>query len=334
MSDKKINDQNYLFLSALLRARESGMLSKELMERMVDAPSFDDAVKLVTDGGYADMSGMNAVQVEAELSKHRMEIFRELENMVPEKEIVNVFRIKFDYHNAKVMVKSQGANVDAAYLLSDSGRISPTMLIEAYHSEDFRHFPYELKTAILEAKSVLQRTENPQLADFILDKAFFMELRSEAGKISSPFLKTYVGAMADSANLSAAVRTLRMGKDIDFLRKALVPGGTRGEETVAQAALSGDGLEAVFAGTAFETAAAKGAKAASGGSLTEFELACDNAVTKVLTGAKYVGFGAEIVVAYLAAVESEITAVRMLLTGKLSGVKPEKLRERLRDSYV
>lgn len=334
MSGNKVKDKDYLYLSALLRARESKMLSKELLERMADAQTFDDAAKLAAEGGYKDMSGMNAVQVEAELSKHRTEIFKELDSIIPEKEIINVFRIRFDYHNAKVMVKSEAADVDAAYLLSDSGRITPEELIEAYHSEDYRHFPYEFKTAIIEAKSVLQRTENPQLSDFILDKAFFTELFKEAGKISSPFLMSYVGALADSANISAAVRTLRMGRDIDFLRKALVPGGSRGEETVAQAAMSGEGLSSVFSGTAFETAAEKGTQAAAGGSLTEFELACDNAVTKVLSDAKYVGFGPEIAVGYLAALEGELTAVRMILTGKLSGVKPEKLRERLRDSYV
>ena len=39
-------------------------------------------------------------------------------------------------------------------------------------------------------------------------------------------------------------------------------------------------------------------------------------------------------VAYLAAVEGEITAVRMILTGKLSGIEPETIRERLRDLYA
>ena len=38
--------------------------------------------------------------------------------------------------------------------------------------------------------------------------------------------------------------------------------------------------------------------------------------------------------AYLAAVENEITAVRMILTGRLAGVKSEAIRERLRDLYA
>ena len=68
--------------------------------------------------------------------------------------------------------------------------------------------------------------------------------------------------------------------------------------------------------------------------MTAFERACDNAVNTYLRAAKLVSYGPEAVAAYLAAVEGEITAVRMILTGKLAGIAPETIRERLRDLYA
>ena len=68
--------------------------------------------------------------------------------------------------------------------------------------------------------------------------------------------------------------------------------------------------------------------------MTAFEKACDNAVNSYLQGAKLVSYGPEAVAAYVAAVEGEIQAVRMILTGRLAGVKPEAIRERLRDLYA
>ena len=44
--------------------------------------------------------------------------------------------------------------------------------------------------------------------------------------------------------------------------------------------------------------------------------------------------GEEPVIAYQAAVENEITAVRMILTGRLAGIAPGVIRERLRDLYA
>lgn len=334
MSGKKITDQDYLFLSAMLSARQSRILSRETMERMIDAPSFEEAAKLATEHGFEDMSGMDASGIEASLSGRRTEIYSELERIIPEKQLINIFRMRFDYHNAKVLIKAQGADVDGSYLLSNAGRVAPQKLTDAYHSEDYQDIPHQLKTAITEAKSVLNRTENPQLADFILDRAYFTEMLQETEGVSSGFLRKYVGALADSVNIRAAVRTRRMGRDVEFLRRALVPGGSIDEAGVLKAFTSDEGLELLYKGTVFQEAAAQGSLAIAGGSLTEFELACDNALTRFLSQAKYISFGAEKVVAYLAALETELTAARMILTGKLSGVKPQKLRERLRDNNV
>ena len=330
----KITDKDYLYLSAMISAREPKMLTKDKAERMIDASNFDEAAKLLCDCGYEDMSGMTAVQVEKELSEHRAEILSELSRYAPESAIVDAFKLRYDYHNAKVLIKAEGADVDGAYLLSDAGRISKEKLMEAYHAEEFCFIPEPLKNAIIEAKSILARTENPQLADFVLDKAYFAELSKMAEGLSSDFLKRYVETLADSANLRTAVRTKRIGREGEFLRNALVPGGSKDIDTIVSAYISGDGLVDMFSGSVFETAAVKGAEAAEGGDLMSFELACDNAVMNFLKGAKSVAFGGEILVAYIAAVESELTAVRMILTGKLAGVKPEMLKERLRDTYA
>ena len=68
--------------------------------------------------------------------------------------------------------------------------------------------------------------------------------------------------------------------------------------------------------------------------MTQFEKACDNAVNAFLDTARRTGFGSEVAVGYLAAEENAITTVRMVMTGLLSGIDPERLKERLRDTYV
>ena len=52
-----------------------------------------------------------------------------------------------------------------------------------------------------------------------------------------------------------------------------------------------------------------------------------------LADAKRASFGEECVLAYIAGQESELTAVRMILTGRLAGVPSDTIRERLRDLY-
>ena len=330
MSNKK---EAYLCLSAMLRAREPRLLNNERAERMLDAPNFEEAAKLFTDCGYADMSQMSANEIEAELAAHRRAVFQELEQFCPDKELVDVFRMKYDYHNVKVIIKAEAMGLEPQRLLSASGRIEPERLLALYNEDKLIELPGTFASAVEEAKSVLARSSNPQLADFVLDKAYFTELRSAADKTGCAFLKGYAEILIDAANLKSAVRTIRMGKAAGFLEEVIIPGGGVSAESIISAG-DRDGITALFAHSGLDKAAALGNETAEGGTMTAFELACDNAVNSYLKSAKLAGYGPEPVVAYIAAVEGEITAARMILTGRLSGIKPEVIRERLRDLYA
>ena len=175
----------------MLRAREPRLLNKERAERMLDAASFEDAAKLLTDCGYPDMSQMKAGEVEQTLAERRSAIFGELDGLCPDKELVDLFKLKYDYHNAKAILKAEAMGSDCRRLLSDSGRIPGGKLLELYNEDRLARLPEILAGAMAEAKAVLARTANPQLSDFVLDKAYFDELRAVADKVGSPFLKGY-----------------------------------------------------------------------------------------------------------------------------------------------
>ena len=328
-----INKEDYLYISSLLRAREPRMLSRDKAERMLDAPGFEDAAKMLTESGYEDMSQMTVKQIETALSERRAAVFHELETLVPDTAALDLFRLKYDYHNAKVLIKSEAMHRNDASLLSNSGRIAPDVMQKRFQEDRLRDLPGELGSASEEGRALLNRSANPQLSDFLLDKAYFREMNALAEALDSDFARGYVALLADSTNLRSAVRILRMGKDIGYLREALVSGGSVSEERLIQG-ISGEGLASVFAGGALAKAAQLGADAVSGGTLTAFELACDNAVAGYLADAKLCSFGEESVIAYLAGTENELTAVRMILTGRLSGVPSDTIRERLRDLYA
>ena len=304
---------------------------RQILHNMPEASGFEESVKLLADCGYEDLSGLNAAGIDAALSERRAAILSELENLVPDKALVELFRLKYDYHNAKAVLKGEAMGVDPLRLMSSSGRVAPEKLKAAYDEERVSDLPPVLGAAMVEAGSTLARTANPQLADFELDRACFDEMKTIAAELDNPFLAGYVKLLIDAANLKSAVRTARMRKSADFLSSVLIKGGADVDRI---AAADGDGLAAIFAHTPLEKAAVAGAEAIAGGSMTVFELLCDNAVNDYLRSAKLVSYGPEVVAAYVAAVETEITAVRMILTGSLAGVDAETIKERLRDLYA
>lgn len=321
---KKIKDTDFLFLTANLRAKEAKMLTKDRMERMLTEPGFADAARLLTDCGYEDMSEMNSAQINKALGKHFAEELEEFYLNVPEKSIADMFRLKYEYHNAKVIIKDGGLKESGERLLSDCGRTSIEEIIRIYLTEE--GVMNTFSRAIVESKETLARTGNPQLADFVMDAAYFEELLQFAAKTRSNYIMDYARLLIDSTNLRSAVRALLMSRR-ELLEKALVAGGTVDAQLFLTTVRSREDVVALFANSIFS-------KAAEAPTMTLFEREVDNAINDYLARSQLVGFGPEPALAYLAALENEITSIRIILTGKLMGIDPEQLRERLRESYV
>ncbi len=321
---RKVRNTDYLCLSAMLRAREARMLGRDKLERMLTEP-YADAARTAADCGYEDMAELDIRGINDCLGRHRAAEIAEVYDMCPDKRVVDVFRLKYEYHNAKVIVKSGGAGGE---LISGSGRSDVEEMRRFYDSGEGAELSPTLSDAIDEAKVTLARTGNPQLADFILDRAYFAELTELAGEIGDGFISEYVKVLIDSANVRIAVRARSIdGGNTAQLANALIPGGTVDADEVRRAMESRDALGQLYANTMF-------AEAVQQEGMTAFELAADNAVNAFLADSELVSFGPAAIAGYLAAVENEITAIRIILTGRLMGIDPKLLRERLRESYV
>ena len=330
----KLNEMDYLFVTGRIRVLEQDLLSSEKIDRMLEADDLSEAAKVLTECGYPEMSEVNVDTVNETLAKHRDEIYSDFYLFAPDRRIIDVFRVKYDYHNAKVLLKAEARNINEDRLLVKTGLVDPEKLKEAVRSGDYYGMTGRLPEAVPKAREVLGATKDPQLSDFVLDAAYFKDMEDMACGVGSEFLKDYVALLVDSANLKSLVRTLRMGKDSEFLKGVLFDGGKVEAKKIISAAESGNNVTGVFSGTALEEAAQEGGKVLSKGSLTEFEKLCDNAQVRFIKKAKFVTFGEAPLVAYLAASENDLTAVRIIMTGRLAHLDTDIIRERLRETYV
>lgn len=330
----KTKNTDYVFLCANIRARETRLLSHEQMIKMAETESYDEAIRFLDNCDYPDLTGRSEGELEEAFTEHRLQILREVAMFCPEPLLLESFRLRYDYHNIKVLVKAAGAGVDGSHLLSRSGNLDPALMQEAMLKDEYDHLPKHLADALRSAQSTMARTGNPQLVDIELDKAYYAAHLEMDRKLSDDFLLGYTRLRIDSANLRCVIRCLRNGVDESVLEKALIPGG-KVEIMFIMAAVHGAlDLAQVFAAGDLRNAALLGVEAISGGRIAPFEMACDNALTRYLDSAKLVAFGTAPVVAFLDGLESEIIAVRVILRGKLNGISSEVLKERLCEAYV
>ncbi len=328
-----MKDTDYLTISARIRARENSLLTRERRERMVEARDDEEAAKVLSECGYAQPEDLSVPAVNAVLSQYRESLFRELRKSVPEPRLVEVFQIKYDYHNAKALLKSEALGENASRLLMAGGRYTPDTLSEDFHRGALAEYTEPFRDAVAQAQKALFEDHDPQKCDLLLDRACYAEMADAAKASGSALLPGYVRLCVDAVNLRAAVRLGRMGRS-ELLEESLLPGGD--VSTTAIAAAQGEALAKLFDRSPLEKAAKLGVAvmAPDTGSLTEFERSCDNALVGYLAQAKRIPFGEQPVVGYLCAREAEATAIRTILSGRKAGLSAEAIRERLRDCYV
>ena len=330
---KKIKDTDYLAISARIKAMETGLLTRERMEQVLEARSGEEAVKILQECGYPELDARNPEAMDAALSAAREATLSDLLDGAPDPRYIDIFKLKYDYHNIKAALKAAAMNVSPDSMLMDMGRVPAAVLKEAVLTGRLEELPEGLAAAAAEAKEVLDSTRDPQLSDIVLDRWFYKEMRTAAEETGSAFLEGYVKIQIDAANLRSLVRTVRMGKSGDFLKSVLLEGGDVGTDAVLSAGASG-ALQELYGPTPLQAAAEAGAEALRGGPLTDFEKLCDDAVGAYLAGAQFVPFGEAPLLGYLAARETEYTNIRILLMGRGAGLPADVIRSRLRAGYV
>lgn len=329
---KKSKDTDYLALSARLHVLEGRLLSRERRERMVEAREDGEAVRVLAECGYPELSALTPTALEELLAQAQSDLFQDLARELPQPELLTVFQIRDDYQNAKVLVKGDARGADTARLLVSGGRYDPKALAENFRKGRMEEYDQTFRDAAAAARDLLAASHDPQRVDLLLDRACWEEMTQAAARCGSPFLSGYVARMIDAINLRTVVRARRNGQGAALLDEALLPGGTVTPQALADP--KNEELARLYRDKALADAAAQGDALLRGeGTMTAFERACDDAVTDYVSAARRVPFGIETAVGYLHARQADVTAIRIILSGRMAGIKKEVLRERLRESY-
>lgn len=333
----KIKDTDYLFSTARVRSIEKNMLTHERAIKMIDAKTPEDALRVLDDISYGNGDELtDPNKYEEILTEEHKKVYDFVTSIAPEVKYFNMFLYQYDYHNLKVIMKSEYLNIDASNTLVDTGSIDIKVLKHAVKERDFTELTKTMEMALKEIIETFPKTKDPQIIDIILDKYCYEEMLSSAEDTKSDFIIDYVKMQIDSINLKTYVRLRKMGKSWDFLTKAFLKGGKIGQDVFVKNydetfEKFGEQLSIYD----FKEVFLEGTDALKEtGMFTTLEKLLDNKLMEHVKKAKYVPYGIEALVGYLIAKDNEIKIARIIMAGKLAGISPELIKERLRETYV
>lgn len=330
------NKRDYVFASSRVRSVEKYLLSRDKAEAMIDSKAPEDALKILYDLEYGNGTETFTVyEFEGLLGEEIKKVFTFIRDIAPDKAELYPFFYPFDYHNLKVLMKSEFMNVDSREFLIDLGTIAANKMEIFVRERNFVGLTDKMANAIQEVVDVFARTSDPQYIDIIFDKALYQEMKDAAAG-GNEFIKDYIKLQIDIINLKSFVRVRQMGKSWDFFSHIFIEGGRIQEKMFIN---NFDEAYELFAErlipfNLFLPMMEGGAMLKETGHFTSFERLCDNVLIGFAKAAKSISFGIEPLAAYLIAKEIEVRTVRIIMTGLVQGLSKEAIGERVRETYV
>lgn len=331
------DDTRYAYAVARVRGMETRLLDRQWIERLLSETA-EGALKALADSAYqnavADVT--RPEDIEPGLEKALADTLTTVSSMAPEPELIDLFRLRWDYRNAKSYLKASLLKIEDAELgvVSGVGTIDTGLLERAVADRDYSMLPHHLAEAAREAEDAFRDRGELSGVDHALDTALWRHTLSVARERGGEFLVDYFRTEIDLLNVRAFVRLKVAEKDRTDLETTFIPGGTL-DRSFFEAAL-GEGMDSF----------ARAVEYGPYGALTEvfrdwsrdrapaLELACDNILLAMVESAATKPYSIEPLVAYILYRNIEIKLVRAAVLAKLDGLERSDIEARLRSKHV
>ncbi|WP_125153828.1 V-type ATP synthase subunit C [Clostridium rectalis] len=321
-----------------LRVLETKLLDRSKIERMIDSSSAEEALKILGETEYSNyMSNIKrAEDYEILLGDELKRLYKLMYSISPEKSLIDIMAVRYDYHNIKVLLKDEKLNKDLSYLMIPVGTIDINNLKKMFKEDNYKELNEFMFESIKEANKMYEEEKDPQKIDIIVDAFMYKEMIYKSNIIDEEFLREYFKSSIDLTNIKTLLRVKKQNKSRKFLEDVLIDGGSIDiKEFLNYQLESIDNISNKLSYTPYEKIVKMGFDEYNKtGNISYFEKLSEDYIMDKVKKGKYISFGVEPLIGYIFAKETEIKIIRIIMVGKLNNIDPQIIRERLRDVYV
>ena len=182
---------SFPFAAARVRSKENSLLTKEQLLRMNEAESPEAAMALLAEYGY-ETGDLAPEEYEKCIQKELDKACAFVEEVTPDKAATDMFFLRFDYHNLKVILKSEYRGVGGAVRnLVNRGTRDPREMLENVHEKRYSAFPKEMKEALADIDRRFSVKPDVSYLSFALDRAYAAQITAMAKKAKNPVVREY-----------------------------------------------------------------------------------------------------------------------------------------------
>ncbi len=224
--------RSYPYAATNIRALENKLINFERALKIAEGDDPWQSFRSLLETGYGGGDATAPEQFETLIERELGNAYAHIQAIMPDPQSLNLFLLKNDYHNLKVLLK---LNLSQEKLseeyLRKNGTIPLKVLIDAVNEKKYTQLTPFMQEALEELDRQFSMKEDVSLIGLYLDNAYGRELGSRLANNKSTFVAEYMRIYADYTNLISLIRIRNMDLGVLALQRSLLPGGVIPDKT-------------------------------------------------------------------------------------------------------
>lgn len=331
-----IKDIDYKAINTLIRTYELKLLQTDDFERMLKADDLKatlDNLK-ATDYEFDQEELLQTKQFNEMLMAHLADVYREMYEVAPKPQLLDLFTLRYTYHNLKVLLKDLFLESNQETLLIPIGSLSVDQLKTLVSSGKNDNAHPLMVEAVRLTKEDFEERQLIEAVTVYMDTYYLRHLRAISDDLQNEDISAITDTLIDLYNLTTLVRSLNQGKPRSHLHALLSSSGTVSKQDLIDDSING----AVSVLKKYYSSKVYGSKlevVIEDNKINTLKLdkIMDELISEIVSEGIYQAFGPMPLLGYIYAKETEITNLRLVLVGKDNQIDETILRERMRTIY-
>ena len=219
---------NQLYANGRIAVLSSKLFGTDKFTRLAECNTVSEALKFLSENGYGSGASENcANDCEKILTAETDGVLSLLKELCYDANAKKYFLAKYDYVNAKLLMKGKYMRTDNVGYCFKSASFQPAETAEAFTRDDYSQFGENLENACcaIDAEFADGR-RSPQIVDHILDKAMYRDMEKYAKKSGFNALKKVFDWQVNTTNLMTLYRLKKAGLSLSEVSRWFVEGGS------------------------------------------------------------------------------------------------------------
>lgn len=334
-----MSEKSFSQINTAISVRESTFLTASQYEQLLQAKDSAGRAQVLQGTVYAmeadAVRDLNAL--EQVLMQHLFDVYSWALANSPDPAVVEIFSLKYSYHNLKVFLKEKATGRSLKQLVLPVGTYPPEVLEHLVATFSAEHCPDFMLDQVLATWQEYQDYQDLRVLEIGMDLAYFRHLTRLSQTLDHETLVGLLGLMIDFYNAITVKRATDLDKPRSFMRQLLSDEGSlTAADWIEMAEQTGFLVwfhQVNPQGYDLDLRPYEDRMRDQTITAVELEYLADLIQTKVLDQARFETDGPLPLARYLLGKELEIKNLRLVLTGLDNQLPLEKIKEKMRPIY-